>query len=216
MPFFYQLRQYFFSGKLASFVDRIEEVSIAACLGLMTLTTFANVIARYIFNSNILWALELTVFLFAWLVLMGTSYAVKKQIHIGIDVVVCRLSALPRKIFAVLAWLACMAFSVMLLIGAWKYWLPFATDRVWLETDDIPMPGLLSFLSCWLNECEPYEKLPRLIPYLALPLGMSLMTYRFLQLGWKIFRGEVDIIISSHESGLGNLQTQEKQNESTQ
>ena len=47
--------------------------------------TFANVIARYAFNANILWALELTVFLFAWLVLLGASYAVKKGAHLGVD-----------------------------------------------------------------------------------------------------------------------------------
>ena len=40
---------------------------IAILLGLMTLITFANVIARYVFNSNILWAVEGTVYLFAWL-----------------------------------------------------------------------------------------------------------------------------------------------------
>ncbi len=45
-------------------IDEIEETLIAVILGLMTLITFANVIARYVFNSNILWALETTVFLF--------------------------------------------------------------------------------------------------------------------------------------------------------
>ena len=74
------------------FVDQIEESSIALCLGMMTLITFANVIARYVFNSNILWGLELTVFLFAWLILMGASYAVKKHVHIGVDVVINLLS----------------------------------------------------------------------------------------------------------------------------
>ncbi|MCB1833593.1 MAG: TRAP transporter small permease subunit, partial [Geminicoccaceae bacterium] len=55
-------------GGLARAIDAIEESFIAIILGLMTVITFANVIARYIFNSNILWALETTVFLFAWLV----------------------------------------------------------------------------------------------------------------------------------------------------
>ena len=49
-----------------SLIDRIEEMLIAGILGLMTLVTFANVITRYGFNNNILWALELTVFLFGW------------------------------------------------------------------------------------------------------------------------------------------------------
>ena len=60
---------------------------IAGLLGLMTLITFANVVARFVFNSNILWALELTVFLFAWLVLLGASYAVKTHAHLGVDAI---------------------------------------------------------------------------------------------------------------------------------
>lgn len=180
-------------------IDEIEETSIAVCLGLMTLITFANVIARYIFNSNILWALELTVFLFAWLVLMGASYAVKKHIHIGVDVVINMVSAPTRKVMAILSVSACLAFSILLLIGSWNYWYPFATEQAWLETEDIPMPYILRFLEGWINEGEAYEKIPRVIPYLALPLGMALLTFRFVQLAWDILKGNVDKIIAGHE-----------------
>ena len=185
--------------RLERIIDNIEETSIAACLGLMTLITFANVIARYVFNENILWALELTVFLFAWLVLMGASYAVKKHIHIGVDVVINLVSPPTRKILALLAIASCLAFSILLLIGSWNYWYPFVTERAWLETEDIPMPEMFMFLADWFNEGEPYEKVPRFIPYLALPLGMALFTFRFLQLGWRVITGEVDKIIASHE-----------------
>ena len=61
------------------------------------------------------------------------------------------------------------------------------------------MPEALMFLADWLNEGERYEKIPRFIPYLALPLGMALLTFRFLQLGWKILIGHQDKIIASHE-----------------
>lgn len=67
----------FFNFKMSR-IDNIEETLIAFLLGAMTIATFSNVIARYVFNSNILWALELTVFLFAWLVLLGASYLIKK------------------------------------------------------------------------------------------------------------------------------------------
>jgi len=180
--------------------DQIEETSIAVCLGLMTLITFANVVARYVFNDNILWALELTVFLFAWLVLMGASYGVKKHIHIGVDVVINLLTPKMRKLCAILAVGACLAFSILLLIGAWDYWYPFVTKRAFLETEDIPMPEMLQFMADWLNDGERYEKLPRMIPYAALPLGIALLTLRFLQLGWKVLKGELDSIIASHEA----------------
>ncbi len=186
--------------KFGRFIDNIEETSIALCMGLMTLITFANVIARYAFNSNILWALELTVFLFAWLVLMGSSYAVKKHIHIGVDVVINMVSPQTRKIMALLAVASCLAFSVLLLIGSWNYWYPFITERAWLETEDIPMPEMLMFMSDIFNEGEAYEKIPRFIPYAALPLGLGLITFRFLQLAWQIITGKLDKIIASHEA----------------
>ncbi len=187
------------SSRFGEIFNKIEETSIAVCLGLMTLITFANVIARYLFSENILWALEATVFLFAWLVLMGASYAVKKQIHIGVDVVINMVSPPTRKILALLSISACLAFSALLLIGSWEYWYPFATERAWLETEDIPMPEALMFLADWVNEGEPYEKLPRFIPYMALPLGIALLSFRFLQLGWRVVTGEIDKIIASHE-----------------
>lgn len=184
-------------GKL---IDDIEETSIAICLGAMTLVTFANVVARYVFETNILWALELTVFLFAWLVLMGMSYGVKKHVHIGVDVVINSVSPGTKKIFAIIAIILSLTFSILLLIGSWDYWYPFATERAWLETEDIPIPDFMQFLSTYMNEGERYEKMPRWIPYLALPLGVVLLTYRFAQLAWQIFTGEADQIIASHEA----------------
>lgn len=187
-------------SKFGSLFDQIEETSIAICLALMTVITFANVVARYVFNSNILWGLEATVFLFAWLVLMGSSYGVHKQFHIGVDVVINAVSPGYRRVLALMSITACLAFAIMLFIGSWDYWYKFATVQAFLETDDIPIPDALQFLSIWLNEGEAYEKLPRLIPYLALPLGMGLLTIRFLQLAIKIIKGETDKIIASHEA----------------
>ncbi len=187
-------------GAFASAVNQIEETLIAVLLGLMTLLTFGNVVARYVFNDNILWALEVTVFLFAWLVLLGASYCFKTSVHLGVDVVVAALSPGARKICAYLAIAACLAFGLLLLKGAWDYWYPFATKRAFLETDDVPMPEFLQFLADWLNEGERYEKLPRFIPYFVLPFSMALLTYRFAQVAWRIAKGEEDMIIASHEA----------------
>ena len=183
-----------------SFFDQIEETSIAVCLGLMTLITFANVVARYIFNSNILWALELTVYLFAWLVLMGCSYGVKQNFHIGVDVVINLFSPPVRRILALVSVGCCLLFATLLLIGSWDYWYAFATKQAFYETQDIPMPDFMQFLAVWLNDGEEYEKIPRFIPYLALPLGMALLTFRFAQVAWNIWQGKVDTLIASHEA----------------
>ena len=187
-------------GGLARAIDAIEESFIAIILGLMTVITFANVIARYIFNSNILWALETTVFLFAWLVLIGASYCIKAKAHLGVDAVINMVSAPARRALAIISVLCCLVFSALLLIGAWEYWWPFATKNVWYEVNDIPMLDWLRFIEPMLNENEPYEKLPRFIPYFALPLGLTLITIRFIQAAIAVFRGETDRIIASHEA----------------
>ena len=200
-----------------SFVDKIEETVIAALLGLMTVVTFSNVIARYVFNSNILWALELTVFMFGWLVLLGASYAVKKQSHLGVDAIVNIVSPPVRKAMALFSVACCIVFSLLLLKGAWDYWsvyaeLPPTTGRWfptgfntdfrgqgWYEVQDIPMPAILRFLEDWINFGESYEKMPKAIPYVVLPLSMALLTFRFAQVAVQIWRGEVDRIVASHE-----------------
>ncbi len=195
--------------KLGRAVNAIEETLIAVILGLMTVVTFANVIARYVFNANILWALETTVFLFAWLILIGASYCVKVQAHLGVDVVLNMVSPGMRKVLAMISVAACLVFSVLLLIGAWNYWAPFAAmpmldgtlkDQAWYEVNDSPMLGFLRFLEASMNQGEAYEKLPRFIPYAALPLGLALLTFRFIQAAWRVMTGEIDSVIASHEA----------------
>ena len=182
------------------FADQIEETLIAVLLGLMTLITFANVVARYVFNDNILWALEVTVFLFAWLVLLGASYGIKHSLHIGVDVLVKSLPPGPRKVLSLIVVAACLAFGLLMLKGAWDYWSPFIGKRAFLETDDVPMPEFLQFFSDWLNEGERYEKLPRFIPYAVLPLSMALLTWRIVEVGWDILRGRREFLIAGHEA----------------
>lgn len=186
-------------NRLSRIVDSLEETFIAVTLGFMTLITFANVVARYVFNSNILWGLEVTVVLFAWLVLVGASYGVKRTFHIGVDVVINLLPPPVKKVMALLSVAACLLFAVLLFKGAWDYWLPFATERIWMETNDIPVPGFLAWIGPIINEGEAYEKMPRFVPYFALPLGMGLLVVRFIQAAFQILGNRRDSLIAAHE-----------------
>ena len=198
-------------------IDHIEETVIAALLGMMTLLTFANVIARYVFNTNILWALELTVFMFGWLVLLGASYAVKKHAHLGVDAVINLLSAPARRLVGLLAVGACLFFSLLLLKECYDYWAVFAdlppTSGRWFptgfdtsarsqsfyEVQDVPMLAVLRFLEDLINYGDPYEKLPKVVPYLVLPLSAFLLVLRFTQVAFAIWSGKSDRLIASHE-----------------
>ena len=203
----------------ASWADAIEETLIAALLGLMTLLTFANVIARYVLNSNILWALELTVFAFAWLVLLGASYAVKKGMHLGVDLIVNAVQPRARRVLGLASVACCIAFAFLLLKGGYDYWAVFAdlppTEGRWLptgfpetfrsqsfyEVNDIPLPGFLRFVEGWLlyPGDPPFEKVPKAIPYVVLPVSSALLLFRFLQAAWRIWLGTADRLVVSHE-----------------
>lgn len=202
----------------SSLVDRLEETIIAVILGVMTLMTFANVVARYVFNSNIFYALELTVFLFAWLVLLGAGYAVKKTLHLGVDAVVAIFSAETKRRLGLFVVAICLAYSLLLLKGAWDYWAPYANlppfegriiptgfvekyrGQGWYETQDIPVPFFLTWLADVFNDGETYEKMPKVVPYFVLPVSMALLVYRFFQAGVRVWNGQQDLLIVSHEA----------------
>jgi C4-dicarboxylate transporter DctQ subunit len=86
-----------------------------------------------------------------------------------------------------------------LLKGAWDYWSPFIGKRAFYETDDLPVPFFLTWISDVFNEGEAYEKLPRFIPYAALPIGMALLLYRFIQATWYVITDQQVGVIASHE-----------------
>jgi C4-dicarboxylate transporter DctQ subunit len=208
------------------FTDHIEETLLAILMGTMTVITFANVIARYVFNSNILWALEATVYLFAWMVLLGASYCVKINAHLGVDVVANLVGPGARKVFALFAAAMCLLFSGLLFVGTWNYWGPFANvppvpnlyndwiagplglgeiknqwrDQAWYEVDSVPMGDWLRFIEPMFNEGERYTYIPKFIPYAVLPLSMALMIYRFAQAGLRVMRDQQGLLIASHEA----------------
>lgn len=210
-------QQYEAHGLWGRIANGLEENLIALILGLMTVITFANVIMRYIFQSSLIWGLETTLALFAWLVLIGMSYAVKINSHLGVDAIINILPPAARKLLALLAGGLCVFYAVLLLKGAWDYWAPFAgmqqtggrwfptgfvetRDRAFYTTEQIPMPGFLDWMGDAFNQGEAYEKLPRLVPYFALPLGVALLLFRLLQAMWHIWKGDRAGLIVSHEA----------------
>lgn len=206
--------------------DRLgfEETLIAVLLGLMTLMTFINVPIRYLFDGvklpkvEFLWAVEATGFLFAWLVVLGVSYCVRVSANLGVDVLIERFAPPVRRLVGLVAAAACLIYTLMMLKGAYDYWAPFANlppttgrwlptgfssiyqQQGWYEVNDIPMPGWLGFLSNIFNDGDTYEKLPRVLPYVVMPLGMILLLWRFIQVTLRIWRGDADRLIVSHEA----------------
>lgn len=206
------------TGPVGRFVDSFEETAIAALLGLMTLLTFTNVIMRYAFNNSIIWSLEIVLVMFAWLVLFGISYGFKVTAHLGVDAVTNLFSPPVQKMLALIAGVLCILYGVLIMKGAWDYWAPFADlpattgswfptgfddtirSRSFFETDQVPMPGFLRFLEDWINYGERYSKLPRMIPYIILPIGAALLLFRIVQAVMRVWTGQAKSLIVSHEA----------------
>ena len=50
-----------------------------------------------------------------------------------------------------------------------------------------------------INYGETYEKLPKVVPYIVLPISALLLVLRFSQVAVAIWRGDVDRLVASHE-----------------
>ncbi len=69
----------------------------AAFLAIMSILVFGNVVLRYAFNSGITWSEEMARFLFIWLILIGAISTLKDNQHLGVDMLVKRLSKTGKK-----------------------------------------------------------------------------------------------------------------------
>ncbi len=204
-------------GFIGRFVNSFEENGIALILGLMTLITFVNVVLRYVFDGGLIWGLEATAILFAWLVLFGMSYCVKVTAHLGVDALITYFPPKLRRAVGLLVAVICIAYAFLLMKGAWDYWANFANlpgtegrwfpegfqvkflAKAWYEVEDIPLPEFLRFLEGSMNEGEAYEKLPRFIPYAILPIGVALFLFRLIQATVHVYKGTSVGFIASHE-----------------
>ncbi len=155
-------------------INRLEENFIALLLAAMTLITFSQVIARYFFNSGVVWALELTTYLFAWLVLFGMSYGVRVGAHIGVDAVTRLLPSTWQRIFAIFAALLCMIYCTLLFIGGVEY--VYKIYDLGILSEDLPVGQ-------W-------------IPYSILPIGLALLFFRFTQVIFQILTGQQSTLLA--------------------
>ena len=154
-------------------LNHLEEWLIAFLIGAATLVIFAAVVHRYAsgvpwiqdftVKLNVSWAQELCIFMFVWMAKFGAAYGVRTGIHVGVDVIIRKLTGTPQKALIVFGLLAGALFTgVVATLGANFVWHMAQTDQVSADLE-VPM---------WLV-------------YLCVPLGSGLMCYRFLQVTWS-------------------------------
>lgn len=180
------------------FWERFEECFIAIFLMVMTLVTFFYVVFNNLYNvffdlaekfpstaavaepigefimttaQDMTWSVAVTKVCFGWLIFFGASYGVRTAGHIGVDVLVKRLSKSGQQAVSLVAGFACLAYG--LLIGYASYeWIyaMFVTD---IGADDLHHFNI----KLWQVG-------------LIMPLGYALISIRFLQILIRIWQGK--------------------------
>jgi C4-dicarboxylate transporter DctQ subunit len=174
-------------------LDRLEEWLIAFLMGAATLVIFVQVTHRYLSGMpipglqdalvriNLGWAQELCIYMFVWMAKFGAAYGVRTGIHVGVDVLIRKLSPQKRKPVIVFGLLCGALFTgTVAVLGAMFDYRISLTDQVSADME-IPMWPV----------------------FLCIPLGSSLMCYRFLQVCASFIRtGELPHHDHGHVEGM--------------
>lgn len=144
-------------------LDELIEVYLAsAALILFAALVVAQVFMRYVVGASLTWSEELARFALVWFVWIAGSYAVRYQRHVKFSILVNAIgnrSPITRRIIGLAVFLLWLAFLIlMLLLSSEQVIQQFNSGQVAAGT-----------------------RLPVFIPYLGLPLGMLLMTFRVAQ-----------------------------------
>lgn len=98
------------------FIEKFEKFVACACVSVMAILVFANVIARFVFNSPLAVADEMSCYLFILMSFMGTAIAARKKAHLGLTIVTDKLSPKAAKIVQVLMYVIAAIFCLLIVI----------------------------------------------------------------------------------------------------
>ncbi|ACL22633.1 TRAP dicarboxylate transporter, DctM subunit [Desulfitobacterium hafniense DCB-2] len=153
-----------FSGLLRVLDQRFEEVAIVAGFLFFTILITLQVINRYVLtfadiaNINV-WSEELARYVFIWVSYIGAALVIKKRANINVDAVTRILPVSFSKVLNLVSSLLTFVLFYILIKGG------IATITMQVTN----------------HQVTPAMGIPMYIPYLAVPLGISLMFFRTLQ-----------------------------------
>jgi C4-dicarboxylate transporter DctQ subunit len=163
--------------KIIDFINRnIAAFGISAGVAL----AFYNVVARYVFDSSLTWASELTTYLFIWSTFFGAAYCFKIDAHIAINILIEKVKPTTAKFLILLS-----LFITFIYIGAIAYY------------------GYEYLL--FVNELEEISvdlEMPMWIIYLVIPVSFGFSA-------WILLRKMVEVIKLPAEQVKQNSEVEE-------
>jgi C4-dicarboxylate transporter DctQ subunit len=190
-------------------LNRLEETLIGLLMGGATLVIFLAVVHRYVaglpipvvqdwaVGLNFSWAQELCIIMFVWMAKFGAAYGVRTGIHVGVDVVINRFEEANRRRFVFFGLAAGALFTGSVgSLGAHFVW-DNGAHYAFLHAFNMPLGDIPE------GPTTPDLEWPTWMVYSAIPLGSSLMCYRFLQVAFTFYRtGELPLHDHAHVEGV--------------
>jgi C4-dicarboxylate transporter, DctQ subunit len=194
------------------FLNYLEEWFISFLMAGAVLIIFAAVVHRYasglsipglqdwLLTLNMGWAQELCIIMFVWMAKFGAAYGVRTGIHVGVDVVINRMSAKNRSKFVIFGLLAGATFTAIV--------ATLGFDFIWENGMHYAVYNLFGWNDGKLFEgpTTPDLEWPTWAVYSAVPLGSTLMCFRFLQVLVLFIRtGDLPHHDHSHVDGVEEI-----------
>jgi len=110
---------------LADALTRALEFVMVACLAVMLVMVFGNVVLRLFFNTGIDLSEEIPRFAFVWMTFLGAIVGMRRRAHLGVDMLVQILPVFGRKV--------CWGISQAVMLVCCLY----ITYGTWLQHDII-------------------------------------------------------------------------------
>lgn len=114
--------------QLDRWIFRAIDTALVLLLAAMTAMVFANVLLRYGFGSGIDVSDELSRFFFVWLIFLGSISAMRRNLHMGFDMVTSSVGPKLRRVLLTVANALVVACCVLLLTGTLQQWHVNATN----------------------------------------------------------------------------------------
>jgi C4-dicarboxylate transporter DctQ subunit len=191
------------------FLDHLEEWLVTFLMGGATLIIFVAVVHRYaagwaipgvqdwLLSLSLSWAQELTIIMFVWMCKFGAAYGVRTGIHVGVDVLINRLDDKMRGKFVIFGLASGALFTSIVAVLAAGFVWENGAHHAWFNVLGLPLDGIPE------GPTTPDLEWPTWVVYSAVPLGSTLMCFRFLQVMVSFIKtGELPHHDHGHVDGL--------------
>lgn len=128
---------------------------LVGLLAAMTLMVFVNVILRYGFGDGLDFSDEMSRFCFVWLIFLGAIAAMRRNMHMGFDLLVTSVSPGKRRLLLTIANGLVLAVCLLILVGSIMQWHVNSTNiapvtrlpMIWVFGVAVPMAGAVGIMA---------------------------------------------------------------------